>query len=172
MDSLTESIAQADFALLTAVAALLDNEIIFLAVTFALVLVFERRKEKIAKIALAVALAVLLSTMVKNIVKEERPCVLLASKIACPDSYSFPSGHTILAFTVMLAFLNKPTFAIYLFYAAFIAFTRIYLGVHSLWDVAGSIAFAPFVYYTVDALWKKIGKIAGKGYAFRNRTGQ
>ncbi len=169
MDSLTASIAQMDVPLITLVSTLLDNEIVLVAVTFLFVLLSERRKGKLAKIALAVVLAVLLGTAVKNVIKAERPCIGLLSKIECPDSYSFPSGHTILAFTVMLAFLNKPTFVIYFMYAIFVAFTRIYLGVHTFEDVAGSIAFAPLAYYLADGIWRKI---KGKQYAFRHQPGQ
>ncbi len=169
MDMLTSSIAQMNVPEITLVAALLDNELTMVAATFVLVLLTERRKKKIMKIGFAAVLAFVLSMGVKYALHVERPCVAVPSKVACPDSYSFPSGHTIVAFTVMLAFLNKPTFVVYFLYAIFIAFTRIYLGVHSFEDVAGSVALAPFVYYVADLAWKKI---EGRRYAFRNEHGQ
>lgn len=156
MDSLSLAIAQLDFWWLTLVAVMLDNDLLMIIMTFVLVLLTERRKKKLLKIVLAVGLAVLLSTAIKELVKIERPCINKAWKIECPSTYSFPSGHTLIAFTIAIAFLNKPTFLFYLLYAVFIAFTRIYLGVHTFEDVAVSIALAPFVYYIADEIWKKI----------------
>ncbi len=168
MDPLTLLISQMNFPALTPVASLLDNEPVMIVITFILVLASERRKEKLAKIVLAVVLAVLLSMAVKNVVKMDRPCLLAPAKIACPTDYSFPSGHTIVAFTVMLAFLNKPRFPFYMAFAVFVAFTRLYLGVHSFEDVAGSIAFAPFAYYVADAAWRQM---EARRYAFRSEPG-
>ncbi|VVB98386.1 Undecaprenyl-diphosphatase [uncultured archaeon] len=169
MDALTLMIAQLNFPIVTWIAAMLDNDVVMVITTLLLVLATERRKEKVAKIALAILLAVILGTVVKDVVKIDRPCLITPAKIACPASYSFPSGHTLVAFTVMLAFLNKPSFVFYMFYAVFVAFTRIYLGVHSFEDVAGSIALAPFVYYAADKAWKLIEE---KKYAFRTEPRQ
>lgn len=169
MDSLTISISQMNVPWLTLVAALLENEFVFIFSILALVLLSERRKEKILKMAIAVFVAIVLVAALKNIIKVDRPCTNIPAKIECPVDYSFPSGHTIVAFTVMIAFLNKPTFIVYFTYAIFIAFTRIYLGVHTFEDVAGSIAFAPFVYYLGEIIWKKV---RGKNYAFGNGSEQ
>lgn len=158
-----------DLGWVTPLAVLLNNDAIMVVITVALVLVFERRPEKVTKIVLAIALAGLLSIALKYTVQIERPCEALQSKVECPAGYSFPSSHALIAFTVMLAFLNKPQFAIYLAYAVFVAFTRIYLGVHSFEDVAGSMALAPFVYYVADIAWEKTG---AKRYAFRSEPGQ
>lgn len=163
------TLLQIDNPLLTILAIALDNTLFFCIFTLFIVLASERRKEKIAKIMLAVLLAALLITTMKLILKVERPCTIFASKIPCPEDYSFPSGHTLFAFTVMLAFLNKPVFPIYFIYAIFVAFTRIYLGVHTFEDIAGSIAFAPFVYYITDCIWIRF---EGKKYAFRDEPCQ
>jgi undecaprenyl-diphosphatase len=167
MDSLTGLIAGLDFWWLTPVAVFFDNELALVGFTLALVLLTERRRDKVAKIGLAVVLAILLSLAVKELVKIERPCTLVPAKVDCPAEYSFPSGHTLFVFTVMLAFLNKPVFPLYFVYAVFIAFTRIYLGVHSFEDVAGSVALAPFAYYASDILWSRI---RGNRYAARDKA--
>lgn len=167
MDGISIIISQLDVPALTAIASFLDHDIVIAAVTLLLVLVFERRKNKVGKVILAMALAVILGTAVKDLVHIDRPCVTVPAKIACPDSYSFPSGHTLLTFTVALAFLNKKEFPFYLAFAVFVAFTRIYLGVHSFEDVAGSMALAPFVYYLADSMWGRISNfLEGRKYAF------
>lgn len=171
MDALTNWIAQLSNPFLTDVARLFANELVLVAIIIALIVWGEKRKEKVWKIVLAVFLAFLLSTALKLALRTERPCGLLHSKVECPWAefpnpwtYSFPSGHTLVAFTVALAFLNKREFPFYLAFALFVAFTRIYLGVHTFEDVAGSIALAPFVYYITDVIWKKFeeGKYAAR----------
>ncbi|MDD5337709.1 MAG: phosphatase PAP2 family protein [Candidatus ainarchaeum sp.] len=156
MDPLSAAIAGIDIGWLTTIATALDNEAVMVLVTLGLVLIAERRKTKVAKIVVAVIFAVLLTGAIKELVHTDRPCVAAAGKIECPDSHSFPSGHTLVAFTVMLAFLNKPVFPLYMLYAIFIAFTRIYLGVHSFEDVAGSVGLAPFTYYMSEIVWNRI----------------
>ncbi|MFA5076909.1 MAG: phosphatase PAP2 family protein [Candidatus Micrarchaeia archaeon] len=153
MDTISMAIAGMDAGWLTALARAIDNEAMMIIVTLGLVLLTERRKTKVAKIVIAIGCAVLLATAIKEFVHTERPCVVQPGKVECPDSNSFPSGHTLVAFTVMLAFLNKPTFFIYLAYAVFVGFTRIYLGVHSFEDVAGSVGLAPFTYYMSEIAW-------------------
>lgn len=157
MDSLTISIMQINVPWLTTIASFLDKDIIMLFVTAVFVLISEQRKEKLIKIVFAVLLAIVLSVAVKELVKSSRPCETLPSKIPCGEGYSFPSTHAIIVFTIMLSFLNKPVFILYFLYAIFVAFTRIYLGMHSFEDVVGSSAFAPFVYYITDQIWRKFG---------------
>lgn len=169
MDAITAVIFGLNFGWLTSIAAFFDNELVMVAFIVGLVLLGERRKDKLLKIALGIIWAILLVTAIKEIVHIDRPCVILPGKIDCPSGYSFPSGHTLLAFTVMLAFLNKPNFFIYFAYAVFIAFTRVYLGVHSFEDVAGSVGLAPFAYYLAEISWSRL---KGEHYAFRNKHGQ
>ena len=59
---------------------------------------------------------------------------------------SFPSDHTVIAFALALAvfFYNKKLGAFFLFLAALIAFSRIYVGVHYPLDILAGIAVALF----------------------------
>ena len=62
---------------------------------------------------------------------------------APPQDYSFPSGHTAIAFcaaTVLSYYLSKKSLKISIFFlAALIAYSRIYLGVHFLGDILGGV---------------------------------
>jgi undecaprenyl-diphosphatase len=101
----------------------------------------------------AVILGDLLSTLVKHLVDRHRPPAADAL-IPLPGSPSFPSGHATTAFAAAAAIgvlcpkLRVPAFGL----AAFVALSRVYLGVHFTLDIlvgavlgtllGGAIAFA------------------------------
>lgn len=142
---------------LTWLAEAVDNWAVVTAITIVLVWLEEKRWEKIGKIAFSALLALVLSFLIKDVVAEARPCDILFAKIACPADFSFPSGHAIVVFTVAMAFLNKRSFPFYLAYALLVGLSRVYLGVHTISDIAGGLALAPFVYYMTDEIWKLLG---------------
>lgn len=138
---------------------LLSNEFIFFAVVAAMVFLTEKRKEKRLKIILAILIASALVLGLKAFFAEPRPCETSAGMIACEFfpylNYSFPSGHAAIAFLLMIAFLDKPSFPFYWLFAFFIAYSRIYLGVHDFEDIAGALVLAPISYYITDLFWVK-----------------
>ncbi len=86
----------------------------------------------------------------KLLIRRPRPLVAL---IDIPNSYSFPSGHTltsIVFYIVLWYLLTKNTnkfnkivfFTLFILLAIIIGFTRIYLGVHFFSDVMGGILLA------------------------------
>lgn len=81
----------------------------------------------------------------KTVSRRPRPCQLLPhcwSKVLPPDRFSFPSGHTMTAFSIAwVVSYFYPTIEAPLYFLAYsIAFSRIVLGMHFLSDVlAGMI---------------------------------
>ena len=100
----------------------------------------EERFAALGAAGLAAALSVLLFLLLKRFTGRRRPCELEPhcwATLLPPDHFSFPSGHTMTAFAVALAFsLTYPVLtAALLFCALSIAMSRILLGMHFLSDV-------------------------------------
>ncbi|MBD3390024.1 phosphatase PAP2 family protein [Candidatus Micrarchaeota archaeon] len=144
-------------SLFAELALLLGNELVFFLVLGTLVLLAERRPEKRKKIILGVVVVSLLVLGLKNLFAVERPCAAGVSEYGCPAlpylGHSFPSGHAAVAFLVMIAFLDKKSFPAFWLFALLIAYTRLFLGVHTFADIAGSLVLAPIAYHITDSLW-------------------
>lgn len=177
MDWLSEHITNLNNPLLTQIAVLLDNEIIFagIIILFAILACYldkdqsDRKsvtssqiansrqfvnRRKIKKIAIALILALIIGYGLKYLLDIPRPCEIIPAKIECPSDSSFPSLHAIIAFTLMISLLDRKRYFLYLLFALFVAFTRIYLGVHTFTDVAASLVLSAIIYGIVDYYFK------------------
>ncbi len=95
--------------------------------------------------ACAALFGVAVFKLLKRLSQRQRPCQIEPhcwSKVLPPDKFSFPSGHTMTAFSIALVLsyfyhgMEVPVF----FFAGSIAISRIVLGMHFLSDVlAGAI---------------------------------
>lgn len=150
MDALTAAAMGINSPALTAISLFLNNKIVFGAVAVAIMLLAERRNNKRLKIIAAIALAVCAAFALKNIYAIHRPCY----GIGCPADYSFPSLHAVTVFTLMVAFLDKKEYLFFLFFALFVAFTRLHLGFHTFEDIAAALPVAILAYHIVDSRWK------------------
>lgn len=104
----------------------------------------------------AVAIALLLGVSFKLFLQEERPCVDTPGKIPCPLDFSLPSLHALLTFTIAIVAVGNRSFAFYLIYALFTAFSRVYLGVHAITEVAAGLALAFLACVLCEMLWRKL----------------
>lgn len=116
------------------------------------------RYKAILASSLALALGVLLFMVLKQLVGRTRPCDLEPhcwASLLPPDRFSFPSGHSISAFAVMVPLsYYYPSFTWpFYFCAGSIAASRILLGMHFLSDVVfGSALGAALGYWSFHAL--------------------
>lgn len=140
-------------------SVLLNSAAVFAVFSLALVLVVSfwlREQKKLSFLASALVIAVLLGLFFKPFLQEARPCVELPGKIPCPNDYSLPSLHALFAFTLAIVSLGNRSFPIYLIYAVFIAFSRVYLGVHTVIEVAAGLALAFFACVLAELFFRQM----------------
>jgi len=139
------------------ISILLNNQAFLIITIASLIILFERKERdfaRISKILFIIFLAYILTEGLKNVFALQRPCAYeIVSKIPCPPDFSFPSGHVLIAGSVMFAYIKRKEFIFFWLFTILVAFTRIYLGVHTLVDVAGSMAVAPFIFHFSNAIW-------------------
>ena len=126
-----------------------DTTVMFLATSillFVVTMIFKQKRTVLPIILLSVLLSALFAHGAKMIYQVERPCT--TDKIACPDTYSFPSSHAAVGFSLLLPSIGTPAFWIYFIYSIILAFSRLYLGLHTFFDVAGSFGIA-LIGYTI-----------------------
>ena len=130
-------------------------------------IIWKLRKKEIWRPALVVggvATAMILSAVIKTLTQRERPSITDLVDATGAISYSFPSGHTLGAATLLLIvgyfiFMTAPTAkrffvisAAILIDIALVAISRIYLNYHWLTDVTASVGLAFIVLAIVVAI--------------------
>jgi len=122
-----------------------------------LVLTYLFKEQKLFPFMVAsVAIALLLGVSFKLFLQEERPCVETPGKIPCPLDFSLPSLHSLLTFTIAIVAIGNRSFVFYLIYALFTAFSRVYLGVHTITEVAAGLALAFLACVLCEMLWRAL----------------
>ena len=117
----------------------------------------ERFKAILAAV-LAAAVGVAMFINLKRAFRRKRPCALQPhcwATLLPPDQFSFPSGHTITAFSVAVSLaVFYPVMIPGLFFCAVsVAVSRILMGMHFLTDVlAGAAIGALLGYFSADLL--------------------
>ena len=159
VDGVTEAISALNFDWMTAAAVFLDRYTYFLFLGLAVLLYVvypsvRRNRLKIAAFVIALVAVAWLTLVVKDIYREPRPCINLKLP-ECPEDYSFPSGHTAYSFVFAGASIGTAFFPVFFLLSIIVALSRMYLGVHTLNDVAGSIVVSLAAYLTVETLLRE-----------------
>ena len=139
-----------------------DYGVIVMAVYLVIMLLWDKRK--IFPVASACVVSGLIGDYIKaylkHLVKRPRPFLEISAlePLRHPKAYSFPSGHTILAFAVafiVYRILPKKYSIPLICMAALVAFSRLYIGVHYPTDVLGGICVAYVVGFITEFLYKR-----------------
>lgn len=121
----------------------------FAVIAFIIAFYFSKNK-KVFLISLAVAL--LLGMALKSFYLQDRPCVDGFSMLTCQlldQQGGFPSMHAVIATMLALGVLGTDWFYPMIFISLVVSASRVWLGVHSVAQVAGGMAFAAMVFLTV-----------------------
>jgi membrane-associated phospholipid phosphatase len=138
-------------------SAAFDNPVFAVAFSAAFVfavLCFFKEQKKLPYLVIAVLVALALGSCLKLLISEGRPCADKPGKIPCPPDFSRPSLHALLAFTVVIACVGSRSFPVFLLFALFMAFSRVYLGVHTITQVASGLALAFLACVAAEIIWK------------------
>ncbi|MFF7991796.1 phosphatase PAP2 family protein [Kitasatospora xanthocidica] len=98
---------------------------------------------KVLASPLIVVIAYAVNSVFKGIVEEARPCAQIPGSVsleACPGAgdWSFPSNHSVIAFAAAVAlwFVDRRLGSVAVLFAALMAASRVWVGVHYPHDVA------------------------------------
>jgi undecaprenyl-diphosphatase len=140
--------------------------VVVLLIMTSLFLWTEKKRKWILPLWLSVGIAAIITFSLKLLIMRERPFDALNIINLIPETdSSFPSGHATAVFST-LAVLDKEFPKLVWFwvgFACFIAFTRLYLGVHYLSDLAAGAFVGLSVGLIVVHLFGKY-KILGKNW--------
>ncbi|MGM9992516.1 MAG: phosphatase PAP2 family protein [Candidatus Bruticola sp.] len=106
----------------------------------------------------------LLNSLLKLLIMRPRPMFFGLDALVNEPYFSFPSGHTAgssaLSFAIIMATLSSSLRPIYkiiiiiwaVMYAALVAWSRLYIGVHFPSDITGAIGLAIFISCTIELI--------------------
>ena len=100
-----------------------------------------------------------LSNLVKYIVQRPRPCKIFEHihlLVPCGSGYSLPSSHAVNNFAgaTVLSFFFKKQQKYFIAFAAFVAYSRVYVGVHYLSDILLGTGIGIFCGCIILYLWR------------------
>jgi len=159
--------------ILTTITHLGDHGLFFILLTLVLLFIPKTRKIGMAMTFAALIGVIITNVAVKNLVARVRPyeaselyrSFFQVFGIKPESDWSFPSGHTNIAFSTMTAFFlagNKKYSWLALVLAALVAFSRIYIVIHYPTDVFAGLIIGVLSgvagFLIMSAVYKKYGE--------------
>ena len=115
---------------------LINNDLIYIPLLFVLSLYLDK------KALYYLVAAILLVIILKPLLAELRPCSMY---FECEPGYGFPSGHATLIAAIAFSQIKRKRFLPLFLLTLLIAYSRVYLGVHTVGQVLGGIAISAFL---------------------------
>ena len=145
--------------IIRAITLMGDNGLIWL-VLLLLLLIYPKNRKLGMVAGLSFLLSVGVAEVIKNLVMRPRPFLTIAELVPLvkpPQSYSFPSVHTVSSFSVAWILLwsqegKAVRYTVFAF-ALLMAFSRLYVGVHYPSDVLTGMLLAFLGSYIVWRWW-------------------
>lgn len=173
-----QSISNDFFDILFQIITFLAEDIPILAVIA--VIYWCRSRRTGIKLALYLFTSLGINNFIKNLVRIPRPNVLYKDsglrfiRQETATGYSFPSGHTqtasTLYFSLYREYGGKPLLALSVVVTLAVAFSRMYLGAHTLFDTLGAVIFSLICVFVlgivIDKIYEKIDKEKKYSYCF------
>ena len=164
VDPVTHALASLNVGAFTWIGGFLDAytwwAFLFLAaVSYAIYPKVRNNKLRVLGFTVALLLASIVGLDAKQAYAESRPCWGSASQLKlpyCPEDYAFPSGHTLFSFVFAGASLGTSFFPLFFILAIIVAFSRVYMGVHTITDVTGGVVVGLAAYFAADALLRAL----------------
>ena len=154
------------FDFLMPVLTNLDYWRIPLGLMIILLLIFGKKKGRIAVLFLVLGIALsdqLCNNVLKPLIQRIRPCNVLDNihlLVNCTRAYSFPSSHAMNIFTgcILLSYTYRKIKVILLITAILVSYSRIYVGVHYPFDVLAGMILGIFCAFIIITLFKFVQK--------------
>ena len=137
--------------------------LIIVIVLISLFLLNKKKREWALPLGLGIISSYAITYLLKFVIARPRPLGISMNFLLNLPDYSFPSAHAAVAFA-MLPILNKEHPKgkwLWIIFVLFIAFSRIYIGVHYLSDVVTGALIGYFVSTFVIKLKNKKWKLTG-----------
>ena len=142
-------------------------------------LIFGKKRGRIAVLLLILGITLsdqMCNNVLKPLVGRVRPCHVLDNVhllINCTHSFSFPSSHATNIFTGMIIFsFVYPKLRIgLLVFAALVAYSRVYVGVHYPLDIAAGTALGVACAITIITIYRILSGVL-PGIRYAKKTGK
>lgn len=143
-------------AIMVFVSTITNHGELWIAMGLLLLCIKQTRKTGFVVITALLLMLITNNLILKNLIMRDRPCWIdptVELLVKCPDSYSFPSGHTASSFAAAVSILlyHKKGGILAVLFAAVIAFSRMYLFVHFPTDILGGIMIGSMI--AIAARW-------------------
>jgi undecaprenyl-diphosphatase len=158
---ITHFIANQRIELFTILSVYVDYYLYFILPLSLLLFYKKVGKKRMLSLLIGLMLVYISVSSIKNIYKQPRPCDEY-TKVWCPSDYSFPSGHSAVAFAFAFFSLGTGAFPFYYASAFIVVLSRIYLGVHTLNDVVGGAVVGIFMYHVAEKVVEACLRYAGE----------
>lgn len=159
MDFISTYIASLNYPWLTWLSGLIANDYLFSVFIVILFIFSVKYMKKWRELTVTVIITLILFTSLKYAVQEPRPCIQLNAKLSCPSSYSFPSGHSSIINAFLFPSIYDSSVFVFAPLSVFVMFSRVYLGVHTFYDIVGGfiVALISFLIssFIVKRFWPK-----------------